>query len=135
MEIHSGPHLHGVILNVLNSAFEATIRGSPATVVRRWRPLHARTWFRHAPPSHDVGGIGHVQACDELAQRAQVLVGEQQVLARGLHVAEGPQQAAPTVSGAPPPSWCAVDVTSTLVSQACMPARQMRAWSCRLIGS
>src|SRR5437870_262887 len=33
MEIHSGPHLHGVILNVQNSAFEATIRGSPATTI------------------------------------------------------------------------------------------------------
>jgi len=42
-----------------------------------------------------VGRIGRVQARDELAQLTQVLVGEQQVLGRGLHVAEGPQQAAP----------------------------------------
>lgn len=31
-------------------------------------------------PSHDIGRIGHVQAGDQLAQFAQVLVGEQQVL-------------------------------------------------------
>src|SRR6266478_2888404 len=50
-------------------------------------------------PSHDIRRIDDVQARDQLAQLAQVLVGEQQVLARGLHVAEGSQQAAPTVSG------------------------------------
>jgi hypothetical protein len=46
-------------------------------------------------PSHDIRRIDDVQARDQLAQFTQVLVGEQQMLARGLHVAEGPQQAAP----------------------------------------
>src|SRR5882724_11497978 len=79
-------YLHVAVLYVSPSAWDSNHLFALVELAIGWR-------------SHDVGRIGHVQARDELAQFAQVVMGEQQVLARGLHVAEGPQQAAPTVSG------------------------------------